>query len=71
MSDQDCPNMGGCEMYQLFAFAGTLATWKINYCTGEYARCERYKRAAAGRDVPVNLMPNGALLKKKAAGAPE
>ncbi len=58
--------MTGCEMYGLFRLSGTLATWKINYCAGDYARCERYKLSALGRPVPVNLMPNGAVLRQQA-----
>ncbi|MGH7270762.1 MAG: hypothetical protein ACREJ3_10055 [Polyangiaceae bacterium] len=50
-------------MYRLLKLAGSLATWKINYCTADYSRCERYKLSAAGRHVPINLMPNGALLR--------
>lgn len=68
MTDGDCPHMSGCEMYRLFTYAGTLGAWKINYCTGDYARCQRYQRAVAGQQVPINLMPNGALLKKKPGG---
>ena len=55
-------------MYGLFRYAGTLGAWKLRYCTADYARCARYQRPLAGRHVPTNLMPNGALL-NKAAGA--
>ncbi|MCC6873090.1 MAG: hypothetical protein IT378_02185 [Sandaracinaceae bacterium] len=54
-------------MYEIFTLGGALAAWKINYCAGEFTRCERYVRSQAGQPVPVNLMPNGVLLKKKAA----
>jgi hypothetical protein len=50
-------------MYGLLKLSGTLATWKINYCNGDYARCERHKLSTLGRPVPINLMPNGALLR--------
>ena len=63
-----CPHMSACQMYELFTLAGTLATWKINYCTGEYQRCKRYQLASEGKPVPVNLMPNGALLRKSLSG---
>ena len=55
-------------MYSLFKYSGTLNTWKINYCTADFSRCERYKRTSAGHPVPVNLMPNGALLRRRAPG---
>lgn len=61
--------MPSCEMYKLFRLAGTLAAWKSGYCTADFARCERYRRACAGQSVPINLMPNGALLRKP-AGTP-
>ena len=60
-----CPHMASCEMYRLMTFAGTLETWKIRYCKADYSQCARYQTASQGRPVPVNLMPNGALLKKK------
>ena len=50
-------------MYALLKLSGTLATWKINYCNADFSRCERYRLSSAGRPIPVNLMPNGALLR--------
>jgi hypothetical protein len=63
-AERSCPQMKGCQMFGLFSLAGALATWKTNYCSADYARCERYQRALQGRVVPNNLMPNGALLRK-------
>ncbi|MGH7436300.1 MAG: hypothetical protein ACRENE_11565 [Polyangiaceae bacterium] len=63
MAPRSCPHATSCEMYGLLKLSGTLNAWKINYCNGDYERCERYRLAALGRPVPVNLMPNGALLK--------
>lgn len=60
----NCPHMNGCAMFGLFSLAGALATWKTNYCSADFTRCERYQRSAQGRVVPTNLMPNGALLRK-------
>ena len=51
-------------MYQIFNYTGTLEVWKANYCTSDYERCERFKRAAEGRRVPINLLPNGKMLNK-------
>ena len=64
----DCPNMKGCAMYPLFKLAHVLKTWQLRYCTGEYANCERYKRALRGLPVPQELMPNGAILKRTSSG---
>lgn len=56
--------MVSCEMFKMFQFSGTLAPWKINYCTSNYQTCARYKRACEDGDVPANMMPNGTLLRK-------
>lgn len=61
---EHCPHMTGCPMFGLFSLAGALAVWKTNYCSADYTRCERFQRAQQGRQVPTNLMPNGALLRK-------
>ncbi len=50
-------------MYSLLRLSGTLETWQSRYCKAEYSECARYKLNLAGRNVPQNLMPNGALLR--------
>ncbi|HEX2735873.1 MAG TPA: hypothetical protein VHM70_29940 [Polyangiaceae bacterium] len=60
----ECPHMKRCAMYPLFTLAGTLKTWQIRYCTGEFALCERYQRSLRGQPVPPELMPNGTMLRK-------
>jgi hypothetical protein len=61
-SASECAHIDNCEMFQIFQYSGTLAVWQINYCRGEYTRCERYKRATKGERIPRNLMPNGRTL---------
>ncbi len=39
-----------------------LRVWQSFYCEGCFARCERYKLATAGVDVPEKLLPNGRLV---------
>ncbi len=39
-----------------------LRVWQTFYCEGCFARCERFKLAAAGKAVPPELLPNGRLL---------
>ena len=51
-------------MFELFAFAGTLAVWQTNYCLADYEKCARYRLGEQGARVPVNLLPSGALLRK-------
>lgn len=60
-----CKHQPTCAMYSLFQHAGTLAVFQMRYCKGDYHECARYKRASEGLAVPLNLMPNGQLLKKK------
>lgn len=59
---KSCPHVDACPMYELFRHAGTLAVWQINYCAGEYTRCERYKLNCQNVPVPKDLLPNGARL---------
>ncbi|MBP9114277.1 MAG: hypothetical protein KBF88_15800 [Polyangiaceae bacterium] len=56
-------------MYTLFTEAGTLGAWKELFCKANYTRCARYKASELGHPVPINLLPNGDLLKKARARA--
>lgn len=60
---RDCSHIASCKMYALLKLAGSLETWQARYCRADYTQCARYKLALEGRPVPLNLMPNGALLK--------
>ena len=51
-------------MYSLFKLAGALAVWKTNYCEADFSRCARFSTSARGEAVPINLLPNGSLLRK-------
>jgi hypothetical protein len=61
--ERECPHVRGCEMYGLLKLSGTLKAWQSRYCRAEFAQCARYQASLAGRRVPANLMPNGALLR--------
>lgn len=54
-----CPNMNGCALFPHLAKGGFMRIWQVNYCEGAYAKCERYKRGLAGKQVPTLLLPNG------------
>ncbi len=56
--------MQNCEMYRLFTHSGTLGAWKALYCTADFNRCARFGLSSKGQPVPLNLMPNGQLLRK-------
>jgi hypothetical protein len=62
VKNKQCPNMSGCAMFPLLSLAGTLKTWQIRYCSGEYETCERFKRTQKGLPVAPDLMPNGVTL---------
>ena len=62
---QGCPHSDDCPMFALFTHAGNLAVWQINYCSGDFSRCARFKLSCANRPVPMDLMPNGARLARK------
>ena len=38
-----------------------LRVWQSFYCDGMYSRCERFKLAESGSEVPPRLLPNGRL----------
>ena len=58
-----CPHARSCEMFDLLQAAGTLKTWQIRYCAGNYQTCARYEMSAQGKPVPPNLLPSGQLLR--------
>lgn len=62
MAQNKCPNMSACSMFPLLSLAGTLKTWQVRYCSGEFETCERYKRTLRGLPVAPDLMPNGVTL---------
>lgn len=57
-----CPHIERCKIRQAIGMKAALGVWQSFYCDGGYARCERFKLAGAGLDVPARLLPNGRLL---------
>jgi len=49
-------------MFALFTFEASKKVFIIQYCEGQWERCERYRRRIAGLPVPDNLLPNGMFL---------
>ena len=60
---RECPQVRNCPMYALFRDAGTLKIWQMRFCSAEFKACERYKRSVQGRPVPLNLLPNGEVMR--------
>jgi len=56
-----CPRRSSCQLANGISMREALGVWQSFYCDGTYARCERFKLAEAGSDVPVRLLPNGRL----------
>lgn len=61
--ESHCPLESNCAMYELFKLAGMQGVWQALYCHGTYSRCERFRNASAGKQVPTHLLPDGKLLK--------
>ncbi len=57
-----CPHLQRCSLRQAIGMKAALAVWHSFSCEGGFVRCERYKLASAGSDVPARLLPNGRLL---------
>jgi hypothetical protein len=62
-----CPHTAGCPLFALFRLKATQRTWMIRYCEGEFTSCARHQRSEAGDPVPLNLLPNGRLLRTESA----
>lgn len=64
MTDEPkCSHVDSCEMYKLLKLSGSLKIWQARYCfSAQHTECARFKLSLTGKPVPINLMPNGALL---------
>ena len=56
-----CPHTLDCRLAQSISMREALRVWQSFYCQGVYRRCERFKLATAGGEVPDRLLPNGRL----------
>jgi hypothetical protein len=57
-----CARVETCPLFKQFQTKAALRVWQSYYCEGDFNRCERWKLAAAGRPVPMSLLPNGRTL---------
>ena len=57
-----CPHDKRCSLRQAIGMKAALGVWQSFYCESGYDRCERFKMASAGLEVPARLLPNGRLL---------
>jgi hypothetical protein len=57
-----CTHVSSCPLFALFGVKSSLSIWKVYYCEGDFARCERLKASLTGKEPPSNMLPNGKLL---------
>ncbi len=57
-----CPELPACGLHRNVSMKEALQVWRSFYCEGAFDRCERFKLAVAGLDVPEKLLPNGRLV---------
>jgi hypothetical protein len=62
MATKLCPQTSECRLHRSIGMTAALRVWQSFYCEGSFARCERFKLAASGSQVPERLLPNGRLL---------
>ena len=57
-----CARIATCPLFKQFSIKSSLKVWQSYFCEGDFDRCERWKRVAAGQPVPPQLLPNGRML---------
>ena len=58
-----CPHSVSCPLYPQFTLKSFLSYWRASYCDADFSRCARYRLAARGQPVPLNLLPSGNMMK--------
>ena len=66
-----CTRQSDCPLFERFIISGSANIWRRLYCDKEekFKTCARYEAGVNGRTVPVNLLPNGQLLRSMRMGA--
>lgn len=62
MATTGCPQHAACGLEKSIGMTAALRVWQSFYCEGCFSRCERFKLASSGRQVPSRLLPNGRLV---------
>jgi hypothetical protein len=61
---EDCANLQNCPIFNRFKLEGLKNFWIRIYCKGaRQEECERKKLKSEGKEVPINLLPNGEQIK--------
>ena len=61
-AEKKCVWIETCPMFQYFRLESSKKVFVINYCEGNFEKCERKKLKDAGQTVPEKLLPNGRYL---------
>ena len=70
MTQPKCPHLSTCAMALAFRNHGSMGVWKALFCEDEFGGCARFRLSRDGREVPLTLMPNGAVLRPKDGRGP-
>jgi hypothetical protein len=57
-----CPQLYACGLHRNPSMKDALCVWRGFYCEGCFERCERFKLARTGNEIPETLLPNGRLV---------
>ena len=57
-----CSHIESCELFPELTTNSALKVWQTFYCSGNYSKCERYKKALEGKAIPITMLPNGKVL---------
>ncbi len=57
-----CSHIESCELFPELTTNSALKVWQTFYCSGDYSKCERYKKALEGKAIPITMLPNGKVL---------
>jgi ankyrin repeat protein len=57
-----CSHVETCELFVQFALNPALDIWKRHYCEGDFDTCIRFQKSKSGRQIPLTLLPNGAVI---------
>jgi hypothetical protein len=64
-----CSHAQTCPLFP--HLRASLAGWKTSYCdsTDKWSECARHRASAAGKAVPITLLPNGTNISGVTQGA--
>ena len=54
-----CSHIESCELFPELTTNSALKVWQTFYCSGDFSKCERYKKSVEGKPVPITMLPNG------------